>query len=407
MFQKIVSNLPFSPALIGQLGFYARRLRQEQATRKVGFVFMILALLIQSLTVFSPPESANAASPSDLIRGGIRTKNELMGAYDANTSGYRDIVAYAGITREELESATEGTFNSLDDNRIITSWGRISRFGESEGEKTHTIKLSDGSDISIYSTPLWKLDTLEHTKRHGSNYQAFIGYSQKIGWFAVMKNCANLAFKNEPAPKPIPTEPAPAPAPEKKPIISKHKSALNLTQTTNATEVIAQPGDRIEYTLTIKNDGDAEAVETIEEHLTDVAEYATLIDMGGGTYDENKKVLRWNDVKISPKSSESRKIVVEVLKTIPATPRGQSDPASYDCSMLNGFGNTVKIDVNCPTPKAIEQTVVELPKTGPNDGLLIVGLITAIATYFFVRSRQLNKELRLVRRNFNNGILQG
>lgn len=61
MFKKIVSQLSFSPALVGQLGFYARRLRKEQTTRRLGLVFVVLALVVQSLTVFQPPEAANAA----------------------------------------------------------------------------------------------------------------------------------------------------------------------------------------------------------------------------------------------------------------------------------------------------------------------------------------------------------
>lgn len=66
MFRRIVSNLSFSPALVGQLGFYARRLRREEATRRLGLVFTALALVVQSLAVFSPPEAANAATPGQV-----------------------------------------------------------------------------------------------------------------------------------------------------------------------------------------------------------------------------------------------------------------------------------------------------------------------------------------------------
>ena len=405
MFRRIVSNLPFSPALIGQLGFYARRLRKEQASRKVGFVFMALALLVQSLTIFSPPESANAASPSDLLRGGIKTKDELLTAYDANTSGYKDLVTYAGITRQELEETNEGTFNSLDDNRSIVSWGHVSRFSEAEGEVTHTVKLSDGTATSIYSSPLWRWDSLEYTLKNGSTYPALIGHSKKNGWFAVMKNCANLAFKKEPTPPPLPIPPKPSPEPPKVVKITKMKTAYNLTQQKNAADTVAQAGDRIEYTLTIKNDGNATAIQTIKEHLTDVVEYATINDTGGGSYDDKLNILEWKGIKILPKTAETRKIVVELAKEIPATPRGKSDPNSYDCRMLNSFGNTVSIRVDCPTPKVIEQTVTELPKTGPTENLLVAGAIISVVTYFYVRSKQLNKEVRLVRKEFNGGLV--
>ena len=54
MFRKIVSNLPFSPALVGQLGFYAKRLKKEETTRRLGLIFIALALVVQSLAVFQP-----------------------------------------------------------------------------------------------------------------------------------------------------------------------------------------------------------------------------------------------------------------------------------------------------------------------------------------------------------------
>ena len=66
MFRRIVSNLAFSPALVGQLGFYAKRLRKEEATRRLGLVFTALALVVQSLAVFSPPEAANASTPGQI-----------------------------------------------------------------------------------------------------------------------------------------------------------------------------------------------------------------------------------------------------------------------------------------------------------------------------------------------------
>lgn len=60
MFRKIISNLPFSPALVGKLGVLARHLKREELSRRLGLVFVVLTLIIQSLAVLRPPESANA-----------------------------------------------------------------------------------------------------------------------------------------------------------------------------------------------------------------------------------------------------------------------------------------------------------------------------------------------------------
>ena len=48
MFKKIVSNLPFHPTLLGDLGYYLKRVRQEEAIRRLGLVFVLLALAVQT-----------------------------------------------------------------------------------------------------------------------------------------------------------------------------------------------------------------------------------------------------------------------------------------------------------------------------------------------------------------------
>src|SRR6218665_1576419 len=111
MFKKIVSQLSFSPALVGQLGFYARRLRREQATRRLGLIFVALALVVQSLVVFQPPEAANASSNNDFIVGGLglgsnRSLNNFLGPYDRNERHLKDIMNYFGITRQDITNTT-------------------------------------------------------------------------------------------------------------------------------------------------------------------------------------------------------------------------------------------------------------------------------------------------------------
>jgi len=53
MFRKIVSNLPFSPALVGQLGFYAKRLRKEETTRRLGLILSHWHWLFNHLQYFN------------------------------------------------------------------------------------------------------------------------------------------------------------------------------------------------------------------------------------------------------------------------------------------------------------------------------------------------------------------
>ena len=108
MFRKIISNLPFSPSFINELGFYAKRLRKEEATRRIGLILTALALVVQSFATFSPPESANAANSGDLVYGGFSNRTEMLSACKNNTQGFRDLIIHADITCEILANSKFG-----------------------------------------------------------------------------------------------------------------------------------------------------------------------------------------------------------------------------------------------------------------------------------------------------------
>ncbi len=427
MFKQIISNLSFSPALVGQLGFYAKRLRKEETTRRLGLVFVALALVVQGLAVFQPPESANASNQNDFVQGGLgygssASLNNFLKPYDANSNNLRGVMNYTGITRAEIASAK---YSSWKRTSTTLSWGFQPRFSAAQGE--HDIKVTGpagGKVITmVYARPmsLWKGPITIY---------GWVGHSQKMGWFAIMQECGNLVTLKippvptppKPAPTPVPTpKPTPTPVPTPKPVptvtptptpvptiekISQLKTALNLSQgSVNATTVTAQAGDRISYTITAQNDGNAEATVMLEDPLADVLEYATLTDNGGGVLNPTTKRLVWPDAKLAPGAKAIRTFAIRLPDTIPATAQGLSDPTSYDCIIVNVFGNDVTINVNCSTPKAVEQVVTQLPKTGPTENLIFAGIVLSIATYFYARARQVKKEVRLIRRSLNTGTI--
>ncbi|NCQ54523.1 hypothetical protein COV88_03970 [Candidatus Saccharibacteria bacterium CG11_big_fil_rev_8_21_14_0_20_41_19] len=263
MFRKIVSNLPFSPALVGQLGFYSKKLRKERTTRKLGLVFVVLALIVQTIAVLQPPESANAANP------------------DNNQS------------------------QSINGNTIAKS---------------------------ITST---------------SSSQGFI----------------------------------------------------------DATSSKAYAGDQISYTVTIQNKG-SESVDTqMQDDLSDILEYSTLIDNGGGLIDKVTKILSWPSITLAPSAQQTRTFVTRLLDAIPATAQGANNKKSYDCTMTNTFGNSTEISVDCPMIKTIESVASGLPQAGITENLILAGTVFTIAIYFYARSRQLEKEVHLIRKDTSNGTI--
>lgn len=735
MFRKIVSNLAFSPALVGQLGFYAKRLKKEEATRRLGLVFTALALVVQSLTVFTPPESANAANGSDFIYGGVSSKKAILAEYDKHRSDFKDIMDYAGITRAELANMTDASINSKGKGTGKSSWktwGRKHVFSAAQGEVKHVVPLDTGGTSTVYSKPLWLYDSTPYTIPNGSTYDAFVGHSAKRGAFAIMKSCGNLVTTTTPQPdvgahfiaascemirgkaiderdknarikvflyfggppgqgeksdpiytqasdntfamkvpekykklskstkvwgvmiplagwhdstvqfennvtipggciKPEPVarceqltftrtsrtdfrlqakafvdngakikgyrftvadasnkvvltkdvtsteaqvssdrlslstpgsytarvtvmtsegdktnsncvatfavaapttpdvsidkkvdgvetkavsveqeftyqlvvtntgevnlkntvvtdtppngvtllsanvgtvsnnkwqytipalkigesltinikatvkgyvagnlvnnacvnapevnpgqptqtddcddatvtvnEPPVNPCENNNPAcvqVTESKTGKNLTQGVDATTIKAQASDRIEYTVYVENVGQLPVTRTVSEELTDVLEYSKLIQAGGGTFDEASKVLAWGNITLQPGEKTSRTFVVQLLDTIPTTARGTSEPSSYDCIMTNAFGNTVDVNVACDTPKLVEGAVTELPKTGPGENLLFAGVVGSVVTFFWARSRQLGREVKLIRKDFNMGTI--
>lgn len=543
MFKKIVSQLSFSPALVGQLGFYARRLRKEQATRRLGLIFVALALVVQSLVVFQAPEPANASSNNDMVVGGLGygsdlSLNNFLKPYDRNERHLKDIMTMAGITRAEIAAMK---FSTVEAGSSI-SYG----FENRAGSKAVTIVDRNHSPVTtIYGRKM----TVWGYKPTDRIY-AFVGHSKKAGWFAIIRACGNLVtrkFIETPPPPARPPTPPPAQPPTPPPaqpptpppapanivanktglnvtrgsvdaskVVAREndtltytvkvsntggtaeqvtmqdnlsevlnfskltdagggslnqnskvltwptvnlkpgtsvtkvysvkmnsslinttteckmtnrfidkvltvpvgcktppadvvvsKSAVNITQgNIDATKTTAHASDRITFTLTAENKGGTAKDFIFDDTLSDVLEYAKLLDTGGGTFNEQTKKLNWPSVSLAPGQKEVRTFSVQLLETIPATPQGISDNTSYDCRIDNTFYEAyVSIPVLCPTPKIIEQVTPELPQTGPRENVIFAVIVFAVVVYFYLRSRQLTTEVRLIRRDVNGGTI--
>jgi len=393
MFRKLVANLSFSPALIHEVGFYARRLRREETTRRLTILFVVLALVVQSLAVFSPPESANASSEQDLIRGGISNKADFLDRYDDNESDIQDIFSAAGITRSEIELSEQGTVNSKDNLLVM---GRFAQFGSAQGEVAFSyIKSTNGETGTTHMAPLRLWDTNEAARYEGTSYQAWIGKSAKLGWFAILKNCGNLATKVLP-------DATKKTSPQAKETIT----AVNLTQNNAPAETVtAQAGDRISYTIKSENTTTTTQSIPLAVPLADILEYGRLFDNGGGLIDDQTKTLSWAPVKLAPGLNQQRTYVVQLHDPIPATPAGKSNSTSYDCIMSSSFGTGSNIKVACPPAKNLETIVGIFPTIGIFGNILFAGVIASFSIYFYLRTRQLKSEIRLIRHNLNTGIL--
>lgn len=181
----------------------------------------------------------------------------------------------------------------------------------------------------------------------------------------------------------------------------KHKTAKNLSQNqTDANGKTAKAGDIIEYSLTVSNTGNVTVPKyVVEENISDVLDYADVLDLHGGTQDAAHKVT-WPAVDIKAKQLIKQTITVKIKNPIPATPVSSSDRGHFDCVITNVYGDTIGINIDCPLAKTIEATAA-LPNTGPGTSLVVGFGLTTVVAYFFARSKLFATELDLVREDYN------
>lgn len=388
MFRKLVSNLPFSPALVHDVGFYAKRLRNEEATRRLTLVFVALAIAMQSLTMFSPPESANASSEQDIIPGGVTSLDDFLLRYDHNKNDIKDILNTLGITRAEISASKSGTIRTTDNLYVMTRYGQ---FGSDTEEAMLSYQRSVGGVETRYMSPLHVI-----TNRY-QTFDGWIGQSAATGWFGIMKSNGSIATKGIP--------PAISSFGTEAQAIKKSIRSTNLTQElNNAANGTARPLDKISYTLTAKNISARSTAATFSVHLSDLIEYSTLIDGGGGSVDDNA-LLSWPQVDLKPGETQERTFVVRMLARMPTTPTGSSNPSSHDCSVSVTYGDNLKVPVDCPAVKTAEGVIGQLPTTGIFMNLVFASFIAIVAVYFYMRTRQMKKEIRIIRHNINTGII--
>ncbi len=482
MFRKLVSQLSLSPAASQNLAYYARRLRQERVTRTFSALAVFLLIGLQVATIIAPATPVNAASPNDVIFGGITSKRDLLSRYDSDAR-LRQIFARFDIRRGDIAKTRETTISSRE--RKLMSLGRVHRFSVD--------KEVQAAGETFWLRPLYLWDTT----RRGAEYRVLAGTRADGSFFAVMFDCGNIVVKEPPAqPKTPPPPPPPPPPPLSLACVSLRpdrssgifpltvafngraqvknqtvksytfdfgdgtpkvvgqaasvshtyarpgtytsrlfitgssgkttattpacssvitvsappaklslsKAAVNITRNTDATRQPAVGGESIRYTLTTRNSGGQEAKSyQVKEDLTDVLEYATLVETGGGTLQGT--ILSWPTTDIKAGGQLVRTFTVTVKSPVPATPTGISDRNSYDLKMDNVYGNDVRVEIEAPAPKQIEQVAHELPATGPGASLLATLIFSALVLYFFARNRQLIAEIKVLRADHERGIL--
>jgi hypothetical protein len=176
------------------------------------------------------------------------------------------------------------------------------------------------------------------------------------------------------------------------------KKVANITQgVADANNTTAAPGDILEYTLVTQNTAKKLNIQHVTtENIGDLLDYSDISELGGGQLDDKKNLI-WPETTIVAGAQLKQVFRVKVKSSIPTTPPSLSDAGTFDLKMVNIYGNSTTVNVNCPTSLCVKGTVERLPNTGPGTSLAITFIIVGIVGFFYTRSRILAKELDIVR----------
>ena len=261
MFKKLLSNLPFNPSLITEVSFYAKRLKKESSIRRLGFVFIALTMVVQIFSVISPAEASNQCSSNDIIRCGFKSQSEAVQRCNSNTSGFRTIVEYYGVTCATLASAKTQTIKSNAQNNQLFSMGRnpYKKAGE------YTTNIPGAGNVYLRPLSSWG----------NTSYKMLVTTTPDGKPFMVMYDCGNIVILNNYTP---PSKPEPAPE-------------LKINKINEPTGVV-KPGDTIKYTIAFANTGGTAAFFSVNDTLDENLEFVSA-NSGDWPQERNGQTTKW------------------------------------------------------------------------------------------------------------------
>lgn len=261
MFRKLLSNLPFTPSLITQVSFYAKRLQRESSIRKAGLIFISLTLAVQTFAVISPAEASNQCSSNDVVRCGFKTRAEAVQQCNNNTSGFRTILEYYGVNCNTIANAATQTVRS------DAHGGKLFSMGRNPYNKPGEYPVSIPGAGTFYYRPVSSWGKTSH--------KMLVMKMPDGKPLMIIYDCANIVIEQGYKP------------PEKQ----EPPSKLKLVKTNEPTSAV-KPGDVIKYTIVFSNTGGTSAFFSVNDTLSDGLEYVDS-QYGGWIFERKGQSLKW------------------------------------------------------------------------------------------------------------------
>ncbi|MEM6998038.1 MAG: isopeptide-forming domain-containing fimbrial protein [Patescibacteria group bacterium] len=288
MFRKLVSNISFSPGLLNDLAFYAKRLHQEESIRRVGMIFMTLSLIIQSFALISPPQPSLASSMNDIVFGGTKTDDVLLAMEFGDSAGRKDIddiYRHYGISDSDIRKTELVNLHHSDGNELF-SIGRHQNTVNASLDRKVTVSTNEGGTTTFYERPLsiWGNKSFRAAKGTLTSGQQF--------WI-LLDGCGNIVMERG----------------DSTPVNAKPElEILKTLESNNDTRV----GSTVTYKIHYRNVGDAPAKDVvITDTLPSQLKYVSFSASGGVARDwtVNGNDLSWEFETVTP-SSQQRYITI-------------------------------------------------------------------------------------------------
>jgi len=166
LFKKIVSDLSFSPAMMGQLSMLANQVKKVEFTRRIGLLLIITTIFIQSATLLFPPEPMNSLPYNEMVKRGY---------YDINQQDCSDQNDFACI-KDLSKSSTAINLSQGNSNAAAS-------IAEAGDHISYTLNFTNNSDQAIQAEPKINIaDIIEYSDITQSNGGKIDTPSMTLSW---------------------------------------------------------------------------------------------------------------------------------------------------------------------------------------------------------------------------------
>lgn len=379
MFRKIITNLPFQPALLGQLSLYIRHINKEEYLRKIGFILVVIIFVIQPFFILSPPKASLTTSTADIIYGASSQQDILQSYYnDRDMFGRTDIQEiynYYGVELKQISSAKNTTITKAEANNYINTSRVPSNISDT------FISIPGASSGGVYEYPL----ALWENGNNKASYPALTGMSTfGFRFWILLNGSGNIVFEQG-AKKPsfeitrkLTSNPSPAPGEITAYSILFRNNGKAIAENTTITSRLPSEFEYKSYTsntdLTLKQDGQQLTWETVTKNgsLAPSTKWYTIdinVKLKNAQNAEQKScdinsISSSNGPLVYTSDAESAQCITVKKQTCPGTGTSipENDPAK--CVITCPDGSTSTYSNVCAIPQLSCESLQRVSSNG-------------------------------------------